>query len=201
MPNRREFLKATPTAAGVLLLGGALSNEAAAADIFRLPRDSKGQFTLPPLPHAYDALEPHIDEQTMRLHHDVHHAGYVKGLNAALRTLRAARESGDRATVAEATRKLAFHGSDHALHSIFWQNMCPKGGGEPRGELAQRIRKDFGTFRAFKAQFIQAAATVEGSGWGILGYHPGLRQLVVLQVEKQQNLAVWSVIPLLVVDV
>ena len=96
-------------------------------------------YELPPLPYAYDALEPYIDEQTMRLHHDKHHLGYVNGANKALEKLEAARESGDFAAVKAVSRDLAFHVSGHVNHVIFWENMGPNGGGEPTGDLAAQI--------------------------------------------------------------
>ncbi len=158
---------------------------------------------LPPLPYPYDALEPYIDEQTMRLHHDVHHAGYVKGLNRAEEMLAKARESGDFALIKHWEREAAFHGAGHFLHSIFWPNMIsPDQAKErPEGELAALIDRDFGSFDAFKAQFIAAATAVEGSGWGILAYRPFDDRLVVLTAEKHQNLTQWGVYPLLVIDV
>ncbi len=159
---------------------------------------------LPPLPYDYDALEPYIDEQTMHLHHDVHHNGYVKGLNAAEAKLAAAREAGDFALIKHLERDAAFHGSGHFLHALFWPNMAPAGnggGGKPAGALAAQIEKDFGSFDAFKAQFVAASTAVEGSGWGILAWQPAGKQLVILTAEKHQNLTQWGVTPLLVLDV
>jgi Fe-Mn family superoxide dismutase len=156
---------------------------------------------LPPLPYAYDALEPYYDEQTVRLHHDKHHAAYVAGLNKAEEQLAAARAAGDYALIKHWERELAFHGSGHLLHTLFWENMTPGGGGEPDGELAAQIAQDFGSFEAFKAQFSAAANAVEGSGWGLLGWLPAFGKLVVLQVEKHQDLTLWGVVPLLIVDV
>lgn len=158
-------------------------------------------YELPPLPYAYDALEPYYDEQTVRLHHDKHHAAYVAGLNKAEEQLAAARASGDYALIKHWERELAFHGSGHLLHTLFWENMTPGGGGEPDGELAAQIAQDFGSFGAFKAQFSAAANAVEGSGWGLLGWLPAFGKLVILQVEKHQDLTVWGVVPLLIVDV
>jgi Fe-Mn family superoxide dismutase len=157
---------------------------------------------LPPLPYAYDALEPYIDEQTMRLHHDIHHAGYVAGLNKAEAKLAEAREAGDFSLVKHWSRELAFHGSGHLLHSIFWPNMIGAANAKaaPEGVLAEAISRDFGSFDAFKAQFIAASIAVEGSGWGILAYRATDDALVVLTAEKHQDLTQW-VIPLLVLDV
>jgi superoxide dismutase, Fe-Mn family len=158
---------------------------------------------LPPLPYPYDALEPYIDEQTMRLHHDIHHLAYVKGLNTAEEKLAEARNSGDFALVKHWSREAAFHGAGHLLHSIFWTNMtsADRSTGTPSGELAQAMDRSFGGFEAFKAQFQAAANAVEGSGWGILAYRPSDESLIVLQAEKHQNLTQWDVVPLLVLDV
>ncbi|MDZ7373337.1 MAG: superoxide dismutase [candidate division KSB1 bacterium] len=201
MPNRRNFLKTAPAAVGAAAAIVSGGGDPTAEDIFALPRDAQGNYLLPPLPYSYDALEPHIDAETMRLHHDLHHAGYVKGLNDALATLQKCLETGDHTAAAQAAQKAAFHGSGHVLHSIFWTNMSPKGGGEPEGDLARRIAAEFRSFEAFKSQFVSVANSVEGSGWGVLGYHQGLRRLLILQAEKHQNLTIWGVIPLLVVDV
>jgi superoxide dismutase, Fe-Mn family len=158
---------------------------------------------LPPLPYPYDALEPYIDEQTMRLHHDIHHLGYVKGLNTAEEKLAEARNSGDFGLVKHWSREAAFHGAGHLLHSIFWTNMtaADRTTPNPSGELSQAIDRSFGGFDAFKAQFQAAANAVEGSGWGILAYRPSDESLIVLQAEKHQNLTQWDVVPLLVLDV
>lgn len=157
--------------------------------------------TLPDLPYAYDALEPHIDEQTMRLHHDIHHNGYVTGLNSAEDKLAAARESGDYSLAKHLSRESAFHGAGHLLHTLFWTNMGPDGGGEAGGGLADAIKNDFGGFDKFKSQFTAASNQVEGSGWGILAYRPFDNKLIVLQAEKHQNLTQWGVTPILVLDV
>ncbi|RPI22442.1 MAG: superoxide dismutase [Acidobacteria bacterium] len=157
--------------------------------------------TLPPLPYEYNALEPHIDEQTMRLHHDKHHQSYVDGLNKAEQKLAEARTNGDFALVKHWEREVAFHGSGHMLHSIFWPNMTPKGGGQPGGELAQAIKQQFGSYDGFKNHFQAAATAVEGSGWGILAYQTLTDQLVILGVEKHQNMNEFGCLPLLVLDV
>ena len=164
----------------------------------------KGEYILPPLPYAYDALEPHIDEQTMRLHHDKHHAGYVAGLNASLKKLEEARNAGDFDTVRALSRDVSFHGGGHALHTLFWSNMAPKGnggGGKPEGELAEMIDRDFGSFQKMRDHFVAAASSVRGSGWGILGQHLMSGQLMIIQGEQQHKLTPWAFTPLLVVDV
>ncbi|MFZ5899226.1 MAG: superoxide dismutase [Bacillota bacterium] len=156
---------------------------------------------LPPLPYAYDALEPYYDEQTVRLHHDAHHKAYVDGLNNAEAKLAEAREKGDFALVKHWERELAFHGSGHILHTIFWENMAPNAGGAPTGPVAEQIDRDFGGYDSFKKQFSAAAVAVEGSGWAVLGWNPGFGKLVILTAEKHQNLTQWGVVPLLVCDV
>jgi Fe-Mn family superoxide dismutase len=159
---------------------------------------------LSPLPYDYNALEPCIDEQTMHLHHDIHHKGYVDGLNNAEKKLAEARAAGDYALVKHWSREAAFHGSGHFMHALFWPNMAPQGrggGGEPKGELAEQIKKDFGSFDAFKKHYSAAAVAVEGSGWAVLAWQPQGKQLVVLQSEKHQQLTQWGVVPLLVCDV
>ncbi len=158
-------------------------------------------YELPPLPYDYDALEPHIDEATMRIHHDKHHATYVTGLNGALEKLEAARASGDLAAVQQLSRLVAFHGGGHTNHTIFWEIMGPNGGGEPSGALAAQIAKDFGSFAGFKAHFSAASAAVEGSGWGVLAWHPELDSLTVQTMMNQQNLTILGSDPVLMLDV
>ena len=160
------------------------------------------EYTLPPLPYAYEALEPFMDAPTLRLHHDLHHAGYVKGANGAMAALKEARASGDFKLVDHWSKKLAFHASGHLLHSLFWENMAPPGkGGTASKELDASIRAAFGTQDAMKAQMSAAAKAVEGSGWGILGFNPFDQQLTILQCENHEKKGIWSVVPLLVVDV
>lgn len=160
-----------------------------------------GGHTLPPLPYAYDALEPHIDAKTMRLHHDKHHRSYVNGLNQAEQKLEQARESNDFNLVKHWERELAFNGAGHYLHTIFWPNMSPQGGGKAVGPIAAQINQNFGSFEKFKAHFTHAAKEVEGGGWAILVWSPRSHRLEILQAEKHQNLSQWDVVPLLVLDV
>lgn len=137
----------------------------------------------------------------MRLHHDVHHKAYVDGLNNTEAKLAEVRDKGDYNLIKHWERELAFHGSGHLLHSLFWQNMCPGGCGVAQGILIDRIIKDFGSFDNFKNQFTAAAVAVEGSGWTLLVWSPYFEELEILQAEKHQNLTQWGVIPLLIVDV
>ncbi|MGQ9559168.1 MAG: superoxide dismutase [Candidatus Oleimicrobiaceae bacterium] len=197
--TRRHFLRAV-AAGGGLVAAGVVSpprTEGASEE----KGVAVGGHQLPPLPYAYDALEPIIDEQTMRLHHDVHHAAYVKGLNEAELLLAEARGSGDYRYVKHLEREIAFHGSGHILHTIFWHNLSPKGGGAPKGKLSAAIAQRFGNFDTFKAQMAAATKAVEGSGWGILAYVPAFGNLEILQAEKHQDLTQWGAVPLLVIDV
>lgn len=159
------------------------------------------KYQLPKLPYAYDALEPYYDEQTVRLHHDVHHQGYVDGLNNAVAKLAAAREEGDFSLVKHWERELAFHGSGHILHALFWESMNPNGGGPATGKIAQMIERDFGSFENFKKQFSAAAIAVEGSGWALLCCNPTSGKLDILTAEKHQDLAIWGWQPILALDV
>ncbi|ABS41781.1 superoxide dismutase [Clostridium botulinum] len=156
--------------------------------------------TLPNLNYDYNALEPHYDEQTLKIHHDIHHKVYVDGLNKAEQKLQEARESGDFALIKHWEKEIAFHGSGHILHTLFWENMVPNGNLNPEGSAIERIKQDFGDYEKFKKQFTEAAIAVEGSGWTILAWNPMFQKLVILQAEKHQNLTQWGVVPLLILD-
>lgn len=165
MISRREIL--TGAAAGAVLVGGRLGGVAAHADESPL-------FALPDLPYDYAALEPHIDERTMRIHHGKHHAGYTNKLNAAIEGTDLAGKSieeilGDLDAVPEDIRTaVRNNGGGFANHSLFWQVMSPAGGGEPAGELANAINSAFGGFGEFQSVFSAAAKGVFGSGWAWL---------------------------------
>lgn len=131
--------------------------------------------TLPPLPYDYTALEPHIDEQTMRIHHGKHHQAYVNNLNAALEGQGALAEKpveeliADLANVPESIRTaVRNNGGGHANHTLFWELMTPGGASAPGGGLGRAIEAAFGGFDSFKEQFAKACATRFGSGWGWL---------------------------------
>ena len=163
-----------------------------------------GEFTLPDLPYAYNALEPYIDEQTMRIHHDRHHAGYVRKLNNALQTAAEARKAGDYDAVRAVTENIAFNGGGHHLHTMFWSNMAPAGnggGGTPPAPLMRYLDRDFGGLDNFKAMFAAAAKSVQGSGWGLLGVEAASRTLIVIQAENQHKLTPWGFTPVLGIDV
>lgn len=206
MTHRREFLAGVGALGGALLLnqsargGDPASGVCAAGAAF----DAPAEYTLPPLPYPEDALEPHIDKETMAIHHGKHHAGYVKGLNTTLKALADARDAGKYENTQQLTRLLAFHAGGHFNHVVFWNNMAPAGkggGGEPQGKLADQIEKDFGDLAKFRAHFSAAAIQVEGNGWGVLAYHPALQRLVIFNLMNQQDLTPAGTVPLLMLDV
>ncbi|MCT8138819.1 superoxide dismutase [Anaerobacillus sp. CMMVII] len=175
-----------------------VSKEIRKEDVRRVPI---GQHKLPPLPYAYNALLPYIDEEIMRLHHAEHHKSYVDGLNKAEKEMEKARKKGDFDLIKHWQREAAFNGAGHYLHTIFWNVMSPKGGGNPKGALAKQIELDFGSFELFKQHFSEAAKKVEAVGWAILVWAPRSRRLEILQAEKHQNLSQWDVVPILPLDV
>jgi Fe-Mn family superoxide dismutase len=157
-------------------------------------------YTLPDLPYDYAALEPHYSGKILELHHDKHHATYVKGLNDTLDKLAKARDENDFGTIVGLQKTLAFNLSGHVLHSLFWQNLSPDGGGKPEGALASAIDEHFGSFDAFKNQLSQATTTVQGSGWGTLAWEPLGQRLYVEQIYDHQSNVGQSSINLLVFD-
>ena len=132
-------------------------------------------FTLPPLPYDYTALEPHIDEQTMRIHHDKHHAAYVTNLNAALEKAPNLQQKsvddlirGISSVPEEIRTAVRNNGGGHVNHTMFWQVMAPGKGGPATGAAGDAIKSSFGSFDSFKEQFAKAATTRFGSGWAWL---------------------------------
>src|SRR6185369_3786565 len=109
-------------------------------------------YVLPDLPYDYSALEPHYSARMLELHHSKHHAAYVEGANATLEKLAAAREGGRFDALNQLQKSLAFHVSGHILHSVFWKNMSPHGGGQPDGELRAAIDECLGSFEAMRSQ-------------------------------------------------
>jgi superoxide dismutase, Fe-Mn family len=163
-------------------------------------------FELPQLPYAYDALEPHIDKETMNIHHTKHHNTYVTNLNNALegneellsKTVEEVISNLD--AVPEAARTaVRNNGGGHANHSLFWQVISPNGGGEPTGELAEAINAKFGGFEGFKEEFAKAATTRFGSGWAWLALSNG--ELEVTSTPNQDSPLMEGKTPLLGLDV
>ena len=161
------------------------------------------RYQLPELPYKYGDLEPYIIEEIMKLHHQKHHAGYVKGANAALEKLEKHLKGEAEIDVRAVLSDFSFHYGGHIMHTIFWPNMAPpgKGGGTPGGRVADLIEKQFGSFEAFKKLFSAAAKTVEGVGWAVLAVDPLTGELRILQVEKHNLLMTAGHIPILVIDV
>jgi len=157
-------------------------------------------YTLPDLTYDYGALEPHVSGQIMELHHDKHHAAYVAGANTTLEKLAGARDKDDFGPIVGLEKTLAFHISGHVLHSIFWKNLSPDGGGKPDGALGSAIDEHFGSFDKFKAHLTQATATIQGSGWGALAYEPLGGRLIVEQIYDHQGNVGNGSVPLLVFD-
>ncbi len=147
-------------------------------------------YVLPQLPYKYSDLQPHISEKTMTLHHTKNHQAYVNGANAALEKLEKSRRGELQIDTRAVLRDYSFNVDGHILHSFFWPNMAPsgRGGGKPGGKLADRMDRDFGGFDKLKAQFTDAAKTVEGAGWALMLYDGETDQLVLTQVEKQNNM-------------
>ncbi len=141
-------------------------------------------YILPDLPYGYKDLEPHISEELLKLHHDKHHQAYVNAANTGLEKLDKAREEGSELDMKSVLKTLSFNIGGHLLHSLFWNNMSPKGGGEPVGELGEAIKKEFGGFERFKKEFSQVAESVEGSGWAALTYCQQTKRPLIAQIEK-----------------
>ncbi|MEO8189724.1 MAG: superoxide dismutase [Acidobacteriota bacterium] len=158
------------------------------------------EYTLPDLRYDYGALEPHISGKIMELHHDKHHAAYVKGANKALEQMAEAREKDDFTRIAALEKALAFNLSGHVLHSLFWTNLTPKGGDRPSGELAAAIDNDFGGFDKFQKQMVGAASTIMGSGWAALTWDPLGKKLMTVQIYDHQSNVNQGGAPILVLD-
>lgn len=201
MNSRREFVQS-----GALVAGAALASTAGSAQPLAARRyadkltDGAGKYAAAPLPFALDALEPVIDARTVEMHYNFHHKPAVTAANNAEAALAKARDTNDFALVKHYEKELAFQLSSHILHSIYWTNLGGKGG-EPKGELANALNTEFGSFARLKSQLAAATVAVEASGWGILGHHPMTHKLMVLQCENHQKLTAWGVTPLLVLDV
>ena len=158
-------------------------------------------YELPDLPYAYDALEPHISAEIMELHHDKHHANYVKGANAALEALEAERNGdADADKIRALSKNLAFNLGGHTNHSIFWKNMAPNAGGNPTGAIAEAIDRDFGSFEGFKKQFSAVANGLQGSGWAVAGYDHVAGRLIIQQMTDQQGNISVDFTPVLMLD-
>lgn len=158
------------------------------------------KYVLPDLDYDYAALEPHVSAKIMELHHSKHHLAYVNGANQALEGLKEAQESKNFARVAALEHALAFNLSGHILHSLFWKNLSPNGGGKPDGELAKAIDRDFGSFEGLKGQFVNAAMTTMGSGWAVLAWDPAGQRLITTEIHDHQSEMTPGATPIMVLD-
>ena len=157
-------------------------------------------YSLPDLPYDYAALEPYISGAIMELHHDKHHATYVKGINTAVEQLADARENESFGGLSTLEKNLAFHLGGHVNHSVFWPNMSPDGGDKPTGELAQVIEEYFGGFDKFRAHFEANAMSVQGSGWSVLTWDMVAQRPYIIQHFDHQGNVPICMVPLLMLD-
>ncbi len=165
------------------------------------------KFELPPLPYAYNALEPYIDEQTMTIHHDRHHATYVNNLNSALEGQNELASKSIEELMASINSvpenirtAVRNNGGGHYNHTLFWEVMGPNAGGQPEGALADAINSAFGSFDKFKEEFAKAATTRFGSGWAWLSLGPQ-GKLVVESTGNQDSPLMTGNVPVLGLDV
>jgi len=167
------------------------------------------KYELPKLPYAYNALEPHIDAQTMEIHHTKHHQAYTNGLNTALESLSAELQNMELTKLLSSIDKVPenvrgavnFHGGGYDNHTLFWNNMKPNGGGEPGGSIADAIKTSFGSFSDFKEKFSSTSAVIQGSGWGWLVYNPTSKKVEYKSMPNQTSPRTEGLIPLLGCDV
>ncbi len=168
-----------------------------------------GKYTLPEMPYAYDALEPHIDAQTMEIHHTKHHQKYTDTMNGALEKLSPEMQSKDITEILsnindvpeDIRGAINFNGGGYDNHKLFWNNMKPDSGGEPGGALADAINASFGTFADFKEKFSSKTAPIQGSGWGWLVYNPSSGNVEYKAMANQTSPRTEGLVPLLGLDV
>ena len=191
--NRRNFLFLLGAGTSAVAWGTWQSSDLTGAAWAQASSGGEQGFNVPPLPYAYNALEPHIDAQTMQFHHDKHHATYVKNLNAAvekhpeLKAKSAEQILRDLDSVPEDVRTMVRNnGGGHVNHTMFWNIMSPDGGGEPTGAIASALAKTFGSFAEFKQQFNTAGEKQFGSGWAWLVRTPD-GKLQVTSTPNQDN--------------
>jgi len=206
--TRRQALKTTVLASAVYATGTTLCTLSAQAAGEPPPAaGGTGPFTLPPLPYAFDALEPHIDAPTMQIHHDKHHGAYVSNLNKAVAEFpdlgRKRVEdllSGLNAVPERIRTAVRNQGGGHYNHTLFWQMMKKGGGGQPQGDLLKGIEKRFGSFSAFKDDLTKAALSQFGSGWAWLVLDAN-QQLALEPTPNQDSPISGGKQPLLGIDV
>lgn len=144
-----------------------------------------GKYSLPELPYDHSALEPVISSGLLKLHHNVHHKGYVDGANTLLEKLDNARKSNEDIDQKALLKGLTYNVGGHILHSLFWKNMTEEGkSGEPEGKLKEVLENEFGSIERFKSEFSDAAKSTEGSGWAALTYCKKTNRPLIMQIEK-----------------
>ncbi len=164
----------------------------------------KTSYQLPPLPYAYNALEPVISAEIMELHYTKHHQGYVNNLNVALEKYHEAETKNDVASMIALQAAIKFNGGGHINHSIFWTILAPLEAAAhagPSGELGGLIQRDFGGLDSLKEKFNSATVAIQGSGWGWLGYNKSLKRLEVATSANQDPLSAQGLVPIFGVDV
>ncbi len=151
--------------------------------------EEKKFYALPQLAYNYGDLAPYISEEQLRIHHSIHHKGYVNGANAILQKLDEARKQGAELDMKSTLKALSWNIGGHLLHSLFWKNLAPpgKGGGKPGGTLADVLEREFGSFERFNKEFTQAASSVEGSGWAALSFCRQTGRPIIMQIEKHNT--------------
>ena len=168
-----------------------------------------GKYTLPEMPYAYDALEPHIDAQTMEIHHTKHHQKYTDMMNGALEKLSPELQEKDIEEILSNINQVPddvkgainFNGGGYDNHKLFWNSMKQNGGGEPTGAIADAINDSFGSFAEFKELFSSKTAPIQGSGWGWLIYNPGSGKVEYKAMPNQTSPRAEGLVPLLGLDV
>ena len=168
-----------------------------------------GKYTLPEMPYAYDALEPHIDAQTMEIHHSKHHHKYTDGMNGALEKLSPELQDKDIEEILSNINQVPddvkgainFNGGGYDNHKLFWNSMKQNGGGEPTGAIADAINDSFGSFAEFKELFSSKTAPIQGSGWGWLVYNPNSGKVEYKAMPNQTSPRTEGLVPLLGLDV
>ena len=196
--SRREWLEG---AGSLVALLGLVCGDKALAEQKESGKTPLPQLSLPSLPYAANALEPFLDARTLEVHHGKHHAGYVAKWNQTVERIEQKRAQQDATDLPALYQSLAFNGSGHVLHALYWQSMQPARGEEPVGIIGKALEQDFGGIRRFLTEFESVTVAVEGSGWGVLAYAPFLNRLFLLPCEKHENVALWDTTPLLVCDV
>jgi Fe-Mn family superoxide dismutase len=158
-------------------------------------------YSMPKLAFGYGDLAPHLSEEQVRVHFEKHHQAYVNGANAILQKLDKARGEGSDIDMKSTLKELSFNIGGNLLHSLFWGNLSPKGGGQPHGKIAEAIQREFGSFERFRSEFTKAAVSVEGSGWAALTFCKQTGRPIIMQIEKHNTNVYPMFRILMVVDV